>query len=193
VDSCRRLGWAGLVLLFVCLPGRLHAGNTSADVLRDVLRDSGNRIYTIHLSSFGPIAKIEVSVAPASVEWEFTAVYDSTDCEIHCSWRRKRDALGRTPLGSFLLPPIATVRIYANFVSQSPAVIVVDPAGLGLPGATRDIPLTREAVFIPARRCFVAVLSQREDSGGLGRPRAHVLSTTNQPEVTTTASLPLRI
>jgi len=173
---------------FVCLPDLLHARDTS----ENISRDSGNRIYTIHLSGSRP-AKIEVSVAQASAEWEFTAVYDSAGCEIHCSWRRKRDAFGRTPLGSFFLPPIATIRIYTNFLSQSPAVLVVDPAGVRLPGATGDIPLTPEAVCIPARRLFVAVLSQREDFGAPSRPRAHFLSTTNQPEVTSAASLSLRI
>jgi hypothetical protein len=189
VGNCRRLGLAELILLSVCLPGLLHARETS----KDVLRDSGSRFYTIHLSRSRPVAKIEVSVAQASAEWEVTATYDSTQCEIHCSWRRKRDAFGRTPLASFLLPPIAAIRIYTDFVSQSPAVIVVDPAGLGLPGAARDVPLTQDTVCIPARRLFVAVPGQREDSGGHNRPRARYLSTTNQPDVTSAASLPLRI
>ena len=189
MGSCPRLGLAGLVLPFVCLPGLLHARDASGDVLRD----SGNRIYTIHLSSSRPVAKIEVSLAQASAQWEVTAAYDSAVCEIHCSWRRKRDAFGRVPLASFLLPPIATIRIYTNFVSRSPAVIVVDPAGLGLPGAARDVPLTQDAACIPARRLFVAVPGQREDSGESNWPPAHFLSTTNRSEVTYTASLPLRI
>jgi hypothetical protein len=189
VSSCRRLGLAGLVLSFVCLPGLLHARDTSGDVLLD----SGARIYTIHLSSTRPVAKIEVSLAQASAEWEVTAVYDSTDCEIHCSWRRKRDAFGRTPLAAFLLPPIAAIRIYTNFVSLPPALIVVDPAGLGLPGAARDVLLTPDAVCIPARRLCIAVSGKREDSDGPNRPRADFLFTTNQTEVTPTKSLPLRI
>jgi hypothetical protein len=188
VGSRRRLGLTGLVLSFVCLPGLLHARATSGDGLPD----SGNRIYTVHLSN-SPVAKIEVSVAQTSAEWEVTAVYDSTGCVIHCSWRRKRDAFGRTPQESFLLPPIATIRIYPNLASLSPAVIVLDPAGLGLPGVARDAPFTQETVYIPARRLFVAVLAQREHSGAPNRPRVHFLSTTNQPEVTSAASLPLRI
>jgi hypothetical protein len=175
--------------MFVCLPCLLHARDTSVDILRD----SGSRIYTIHLSGSRPVAMIEVSVAQASVEWEVTAAYDSTGCEIHCSWRRKRDAFGRTPLTSFLPLPVATVRIYTNFAALSPAVIVVDPAGLGLPGAAGDAPLTQEAVWIPARRFFVAILSQRQDSGALNRPRDHFLSTTNPTEVTSAVSLPLRV
>lgn len=175
-------------LLFVFLPTLLLARDTSGNV-----REGGSRTYTIHLYGYGPVAKIEVSVAQASAEWEVTADYDSAACEIHCSWRRKRDAFGRTPLASFLLPPIATIRVYANFVAQAPGVIVVDPAGLGSPGAARDAPLTQEALCILARRLFPAVLAQREDSRALHRPRARFLSITNQPEVTSLTSLPLRI
>jgi hypothetical protein len=136
---------------------------------------------------------IEVSVAQASADWEVTAVYDSTVCEVHCSWRRKRDAFGRTPIGSFLPPPIATIRIYTDYVSQSPAVIVVDPAGMELPCAARDTPLTQEAVCIPARRLFTAVPSLREDISAPNRLPAQFLSTTNRPEVTFAAPLALRI
>jgi hypothetical protein len=176
-------------LFFMCLPALLHARDKSADVLRD----NSSRTYTIHLSSSGPVAKIEVSVAQASAEWEVTAAYDSAACEIHCSWRRKRDTFGRTPLASFLPPPIAAIRVYANFVSQAPSVIVVDPAGLGSPGAAGDAPITQDPVWIPARRLFTAVLARREDSGALHRPQAQFLSITNQPEVTPFPSLPLRI
>jgi hypothetical protein len=189
VGGCPRLGLAGLVLAFVCLPALLHARDASGDVLRD----SGSQTYTIHLYGSRPVAKIEVSVAQASAQWEVTAAYDSAVCEIHCSWRRKRDAFGRTPLASFLLPPIATIRIYTNFVSRSPAVIVVDPAGLGLPGFARSVPVTQDADCIPAKRFFVAVPGQREDTGETNWPRVNVLSTNNQPEVISAASLPLRI
>jgi hypothetical protein len=190
VDNRGRLGLAGL--FFVFLPGLLLARDTPGDVLREGGRDGGET-YTIHLYGSGPVAKIEVSVAQASPEWEVVAAYDSTVCEIHCSWRRKRDAFGRTPLASFLPPPIATIRIYASFAAQSPRVIVVDPAGLGSPGAAGDAPVTQDPVWIPARRLFTAVLAQREDSGAPNRPRARSLSITNQPEVTPLASLPLRI
>jgi hypothetical protein len=185
VGSCRILGLAGL--LFVCLPGLISAQSASGDMLPG----NGGRIYTIHLSGFRPVAKIEVSVA--SAEWEVTAAYDPTGCEIHCSWRRKRDAFGRMPQASFLPLPVATVRIYTNFVALSPAVIVVDPAGLRLPDAAEDAPLTQEAVWLAAKRHFVAVLSRRDDSGAFNRPHAHLLSATNSPEVTTATSLPLRV
>ena len=172
-------------VFFVCLPGLLHARDTSGQVLGD----SANLAYTIHLSHSTAVAKIEVSLAQASAEWEVTAAFVSADCEIHCSWRRKRDALGR----SFLLPPIATIRIYTNFVSLSPAVIVVDPAGLGLPGATRDAALTPGAIWLSARRLFAVILLQREGCCVSNRTRPYFLSTTNRREVTAAASLPLRI
>jgi hypothetical protein len=171
-------------LCFLCLPGLLDARERSGDIRGE----SADPVYTIHLSHSTPVAKIEISVAQGSVEWEVTAAFDSADCEIHCSWRRKRDTLGR----SFLLPPIATIRIYTNFVSLPPAVIVVDPAGLGLPGATRDSPATLGAVWISARRLFAVTRLQRED-GRLDQPHTHFLSTTNKPGVITKAYLPLRV
>jgi hypothetical protein len=64
-----------------------------------------------------------------------------------------------------LLPRIATIRIYANFVSQSPAVIVVDPAGLGLPGAARDISLT------PSSGLHTFEKTRQGRSGATGRFR----------------------
>jgi hypothetical protein len=173
----------------VCLPGLMRARDPSGDMLTD----SGSRIYTIHFSGPRPVAKIEVSVEQASAEWEVTAAYDPTGCEIHCLWRRKRDAFGRMPLAFFLPLPVATLRIYTNFVALSPAVIVVDPAGLRQPGAAGDAPITEEAFWIPARRLFVAILSQRENSCGPRRPRSHFLSTTNSSEVTSATSLPLRV
>ena len=173
----------------MCTSGLLHARDASAGVPGE----SGSRVYTIHVSGSSPVAKIEVSVAQPSVEWEVTATYDATGCEIHCSWRRKRDSFGRMPLASFLPPPIATVRIYTNLAPQSPAVIVVDPAGLGLPGVAGDAPITQDAVWIAARRIFAAILPQRGNSGALKRLRAHFLSITSPPEVTSAASLPLRV
>jgi hypothetical protein len=151
--------------------------------------DASDRTYTIHLPPTTTPAKIELTVAQSSAEWEMAAVYDAARCEIHCSWRRKRDALGPMPL---LAPPIAEVRIYSNFVSP-PATVTVDPAGVGEPYATQDVPLSRESTFIPARRLFVTALAQQADSGGPKSPRTHFLSSTQQPEITFASSLPLRI
>jgi hypothetical protein len=176
-------------MLFVCLPGLMRARGASGDILPD----TGSRIYTIHFSGSRPVAKIEVSLAQASAEWEVTAAYDATGCEIHCSWRRKPDAFGRMHVSSILPLPVATLRIYTNFVALSPTVIVMDPAGLRLPGVAGDTPITEEALWIPARRLFVAILSQREDSTAFNRPFAHFLSTTNSSEATSVTSLPLRV
>jgi hypothetical protein len=176
------------VLLFICLPGMLHA-RREAGVANP---DSGARIYTIHLSISKPPVKIELPAIQNSAEWEVTAAYDSALCEIHCFFRRKRDAWGRTPLASLLLPPIASIRIYTNFVSQ-PATVIVDPAGAGLPCAARDTPLTWDAIFIPARRVFVTVPAHRHAYAAPDSPETHFFSSTNQPEVTSSASQPLRI
>lgn len=167
----------GFAALFLCLPGMLQA------------RD---RDYTIHLSDSTPLAKVELSVTPASAGWDVTADYDADRCEIHCSWRRKRDAFGSMPPFLHLLPPIAVIRIYSNFVSR-PATVTIDPAGLGLPGATRDVPLRPDAIFIAARKLFVTPPARRGDCGAPTWPRAHFLSSTKQADIASSSALPLRI
>jgi hypothetical protein len=156
-----------------------------------MLRADSSRTYVIHLSGSSPLAKLELSVTPASAEWEVTAVYDAARCEVHCTWRRKEDAFASRRLAS-LLPPMAVIRMYSNFAA-APDTVTIDPAGLGLPGATRDVPLRQEAIFIPARKLFVAALAQADDYGAIERPRARFLSSTEQRDVTTASTLPLRI
>ena len=177
MDLCRRIGLIGFAALFLCLPGMLQA------------RDQD---YTIHLVDSTPLAKVELSVTPASTEWDVIADYDAERCEIHCSWRRKRDAFGSLPPFLHLLPPIAVIRIYSNFVSR-PVTVTIDPAGLGLPGAARDVPLRLDAIFIAARKLFVTPPALRDDGGTPKRPRAHFLSTTKQPDIASSSALPLRI
>jgi hypothetical protein len=177
VAACPRLALIGLAAL-VCLPGMLRG-------------DDGSRDYVIHLSGSTPPAKLELSVTPASAEWEVTAVYDAARCEIHCTWRRKEDALGSRRLVS-LLPPIAVIRMYSNFAA-TPDSVTIDPAGLGLPGVTRDLPLRQEAIFMPARKLCVAIPAQADGHGAVERPRAQFLSSDEQPDVTASSTLPLRI
>jgi hypothetical protein len=154
--------------------------------------DGGSgQTYVIHLSGSTPLAKVDLFVTPASAEWEVTAVYDAARCEIHCTWRRKEDAFGSRRLVA-LLPPIAVIRMYWSFAAPSDTV-TIDPAGLGLPGATRDVPLRQEAIFIPARKLFATAPAQANGYGAVERPRADFLSSTKQPDVTTTSTLPLRI
>ena len=154
--------------------------------------DIDDQTYTIHLSPSTPLAKIELSVTQASAEWEVTATYDPALCEIHCVSRRKRDWFGRTPLASLLLPPFAAIRIYTDFVSK-PAIVIVNPAGLGLPCATRDIPFTQEAIYFPSRKLSAIVLARMDAASVSHWSQAHFLSSANQSEVTLPASLPLRI
>ena len=137
VGSCGRLGPAGLVLSFVCLPGLLHARDASGDVIRE----SGGRIYTIHLfrieaGSRRDRRRCRWRRLPRS--GEVTAVYDSTACEIHllCGgengiavWVASREGV------LFLLPPIATIRIYATLCI---AVAGRDCGGSGRTGVTRS-------------------------------------------------------
>ena len=182
--SRRRLGLVGLAA-FVCLPGMLRARAAS----ESAFPDSGSRTYVIHLSGSKPLAKVELSVAPASAEWEVTAVYDAARCEIHCTWRRKRDVFGTIPLW---LPPIAAFRIYSNFVS-APATVTIDPAGLGLPCAARDAPLRHEAIFVPARKLFIAAPAQRSSYGAPKPPRTHLSPSIGPADTTSASSLPLRI
>lgn len=177
VAACPKLALIGLAA-FVCLPGMLRA-------------DDGSRDYVIHLSGSTPPAKLELSVTPASAEWEVTAVYDAARCEIHCTWRRKEDAFGSRRLVS-LLPPMAVIRMYSNFAAP-PDTVTIDPAGLGLPGVTCDVPLRREAIFMPAKKLFVAVPAQADAYGAVELPRAQFLSSAGQPDVTASSTLPLRI
>jgi hypothetical protein len=177
-----------LAALFVCLPGPLRARSESGNAFPD----SGSRAYTVHLSGIKPPAKIELSVTPASAEWEVTAAYDSALCEIHCVWRRRRDAFGRTPATSSMLPPIASIRVFTDFVSP-PATRIVNPAGLGLPETTKNIPVTQEAIFVLARRLFITAPARLYDSGASNLPRAHFFSRTSQAAGAHAAALPLRI
>jgi len=183
----RRVAWYGLAALFACLPGTLRAGSEAASGSPD--RDS--RFYTLHLPSAQPVAKIELSVTRASPEWEVTADYDPALCEIHCSWRRKHDEFGRAPLKSLMQPPIAAIRIFSNYVSL-PAIATINPAGLGLPEAARHIPVTREPIFLSARRLFVTALARRYDSGAGSVSHTHFFSQIN-PAGGRVAALPLRI
>jgi hypothetical protein len=147
--------------------------------------------YTIHLSHSEPPAKIEALVTPASAEWEVTATYDSALCEIHCSWRRKRNELGRMPLIS-LLPPNVAIRIYTDFASL-PAVVIVDPAGLRLPQAASSLSPSYEAAFMPARKLLVATFARRQHTAHPAPLRSHFFSPATQAEVTPGAPAPLRI
>lgn len=178
----RRLALVGLAALIFCLPGKLHAGESIAD--------GRSLSFTVSLSSFQPIAKIELSVTPALPGWEVTAAYDSALCEIHCSWRRKRDAFGRTPT-SLMLPPIAAIRVYTGFAS-APAIWTVDPAGLGLPDATKDTLLVRETIFVPARKLVVTTVTRLYNPDACSLSLTHFFSLTNRMACAATA-LPLRI
>ena len=176
VAGCRRLALIGL-LAFACLPGALRA------------RSASDRAYTIHLPGSTPPAKIELSVAQTSAEWEVTADYDAARCEVHCSWRRKRDEFEPSAL---LPPPIATIRIYSDFVSP-PESVTADPAGLGFPRVTRDLPLSLESIFMPARRLFAMSPAQRDGDGTHTRPRLRFLSSSKPLDAPSASSLPLRI
>jgi len=166
------IGWAALL---VCLPVMLPA-----------------QTYTIHLSDSRPPVKIETLVTQASAEWEVTASYDSALCEIHCSWRRKRDAFGRTPLISLFQPTVAIIRIYTDFASL-PATVIVDPAGLGSPRAASSLSSNHEAAFMPARRLLGVTLARLLHTAPPAPILSRFLSPANQPEVTPDTSAPLRI
>lgn len=126
VAARRRLAWIGLAALG-CLPALAQARPAA-----------GEPIYIIHISGSAPLAKVELLVTQGSEEWDVSADYDSIRCEIRCTWRRKRDEFGQTPLVPLRLAPKAVIRLYVDFASL-PATVMVDPAGAAPPYATRDV------------------------------------------------------
>ena len=205
VARCPELAFLGLAGLFVCLPGPAQA--------HDAFSDSSSHIYTLHVGNSVRPSKFQVSVtysssnaalgpdapggalliAPASSVggWEVTVGFDAAHCEIHCAYRRKRDAFGRMSLAGLLLPPITAIQIYEDSASK-PLTVIVDPAGLRLPIATGHVVVTESQPGIPGRRLCASVPG-RQSGCAATSPRAHFSSTDNHPETSFSAAAPLRI
>jgi len=174
------------------------------------LRDRDTRAYTIHVPNSGPSSRFDLCVggsrtaassisaeslhsAPATRMggWEVTVDFDPARCEIHCAYRRIRDAFGRTPLIG-LSPPVVAIRVYTGFHAK-PAIAIVDPAGLATPAATSGAVVTQEEPCMPGRRLFSVVLVQQGDRNAPALPHARVFCSRNASEATPSTPVPQRI
>jgi len=197
----RNLVFSGLAAC-ACLSGILHAQS----------------IYTIPIPEAGTPAKFELYVtysptdawfnhaaleftvpagslytAPAISfgDWEVTVSVDVARCGIYCAYRRKREAAGRTSLVD-LLPPITAIRVYAGSAPR-PAIMFVDPAGLRLPAASRDIVIARETICIPGRRFFQTALAPQSGDKSLTLPPVRLMSPAYYTKAIASATISLRI
>jgi hypothetical protein len=182
-----------LSALFVCLP--VYAENRADDA----------QVYTVHVPNSGPLSRFDFQVAypgfsggvvsaGAAVTvggWEVTVDFDPARCEIHCAYRRVRDALGRAPLVG-LAPPIATIRMYTGSDSKA-TIAIVDPAGLGTPAAASNPVVIEEKACIPGRRIFSVVLVPKGDSHAPTTAHAQSVCPRNCLETVFTAPVPQRI
>ena len=187
VESWRRLDILGLAVLFLCLPGMVDA-----------------QVYTIHVPNPGPQSRFDFQVAypgfnrgvsPATAVtvggWEVTVDFDPARCEIHCIYRRVRDAFGRAPMMG-LAPPITTIRMYTGSDSR-PTIAIVDPAGLGTPAAASNSVVIEEKDCIPGRKLFTIVLVPKGDGNTPATAQAQSVGLRNCPETIFTAPVPQRI
>jgi hypothetical protein len=161
--------------------------------------------YTIHVPNPGPSSKFDFVVAYPGFSrgvvsagsavtvggWEVTVDFDPARCEIHCAYRRVRDAFGRAALVG-LAPPVATVRMHGDSASR-PAIAIVDPAGLGTPAAASNPVIVEDKVCVPGRRLFTVVLVPKGDGEAPATAYAQSVCLRNTPETTFTAPVPQRI
>jgi hypothetical protein len=138
-----------------------------------------------------PAGSLYTAPAISFGDWEVTVSVDLTRCGIYCAYRRKREASGRTSLID-LLPPITAIRVYTGSAAK-PAIMFVDPAGLRLPAATRDIVIARETICIPGRRFFQIALAPQSGDKSFTLPPVRLLSLTHRTKTIASAALSLRI
>ena len=98
-------------------------------------------VYKVYVPHAGPVSKVETSSAGAG--WDVTVSYDSQRCAIACTYRRLR-------MARLLAPPSAVIRVYTGS-ARNPHIVIVDPAGLGLPRAAARESTTREQPGLPSR------------------------------------------
>jgi hypothetical protein len=188
VGSSRQLGLLGAAALSLWVPGILHART---------LPDSGDQVFSIRVPVSGPPSKLEWDVGYSPLDagairagdWEVTVEFDAAKCEIHCTYRRTRHAVG-TSLVDLWLPPVTAIRVYNNPESK-PATMIVDPAGLRLPSAASKVFVTQEKLCVPGKRLAVPVQQVESDDPTSAQP--HSFCSTLYLATISSAALPLRI
>jgi hypothetical protein len=162
-----------------CLPGSLRAAN------------SPDLVYRIHID--GPGARVEWSTSghillPAN--WEVTVTVDEAQCAVYCEYRLKRDASGR-PAGRVMAPPVVTVQVSYDAVSQ-PQTVTIDPGGVELPTVVRRYISQRDNPYVPGRKWFAAAPKRATESTLAERLLPQLVSA-NRRILVPGAALPLRI
>jgi len=180
----RRLGTCLPALVVLCLPAILSAQS-------DPFQDPHSRIYRFHSAKLKSVPHPIPASATRVGDWEVTVAFDIVRCEISCAYRQKQDTFGRVRLGS-LLAPVIEIRIDTGFGSR-PETVLLDPAGLLLPTATRSVRFTPDQLCIPARKISNATLQPAGAaalSAALQPQSNHV---TNYASTSILTIIPLRI
>ncbi len=152
----------------------------AAGILRAA--DTPDLVYKFHLAL--PAAKAEWSSTGVS-NWDVTVTLDAAKCEITCAYRLKRQSPAYR-----LAPPAVAVRIYSDLVSV-PDVVTVDPAGLNLPTAARNLPGPKDHPYIPGRKVIAAAPPQASEGLPAASPQRQPDSAGRPPALA--AAAPLRI
>jgi hypothetical protein len=124
--------------------------------------------------------------------WEVTAGFDPIRCEVYCTYRQKTDASGRTPAVSLLAPPITIVEVYTDLASK-PAIVIFDPAGLGLPAAAAEFVPGQESPGLPGRKIAFAPPATRNNSHTPVSSYSALLLSSTSHKLTPRSVLSLRI
>jgi hypothetical protein len=150
--------------------------------------------YTVRIPQAVSPARIELLARASGIgvlDWEITVGFDAARCEIFCTWRPRRDALGLVRPVRFL-PPLAVVRFYAAS-GAAPDTFSVDPAGLRFPGASGELRFGPNPASGP-EKCFQAEVPGRVEA--LTRPAVlHMFAGPGNgpPFLLSSTPLPLRI
>jgi hypothetical protein len=177
VGSGRKLVLFAIGVGIAFVPGMLRAA------------DSPDLIYRVRIAN--PTARVEWAASLSGLvsnDWEVTVTVDRDACEVSCAYRLKRD---RTVRSASLAPPKIVVQVYSDGVSL-PQTVSIDPSGLDFPAATHRAVISRDRLYMPARKLFPGApgKQRRQDPAVL---LDAIACYPNQPAVQPPTNLPLRI
>jgi hypothetical protein len=96
-------------------------------------------------------SRLQEASSASLAGWEVSLAFDAVHCDLYCTYRRKPGAWNRSAAIPRLLPPLVAIRIYPNSMAR-PMTVVVDPAGLGRPGASRSPLAISESAGLPGKK-----------------------------------------